>query len=372
MNPHFNHYLFECIGVLIKSTCTGPHMSAEASMAACNEFEGLLFPPINAILANNVEEFFPYAFQILAHLLASRPSQGLSTQYLSLFVPLLSPALWERKGNVPALTSLFRAYVAKGMQEIIGGSHLQGVLGVFQKLLASKSTEVNAFELINALFMHSPLEVLQPFLVTIFNLMLHRMETAARESKTTRYSKQLLHSFCVFSAMYSSQTLFDTFEGISKGLISMVVLRIWEPNRDSLSTALTTLEVKHMVLGGTKLLLESPACQSPEVFPSLLKSLVTLLDPSRVLKIKVGDDFLEDENSREFDTAYCKLAHAALTMADPVDLQVPSTAVYFAKSLASFCEARHGQYMAVIQNCLTTEEATVLQSMLQQAGVRLA
>ena len=51
--------------------------------------------------------------------------------------------LWERKGNVPALTDLFRAYIVKGMNDIVAGNHLPGVLGVFQKLLASKVRTFN-------------------------------------------------------------------------------------------------------------------------------------------------------------------------------------------------------------------------------------
>lgn len=136
VNPHFNHYLFECLAVLIRSCCSTP----EASNAACPQFEALLFPPFQSVLSQDIAELTPYVFQILAQLLSARPGKqsGLSPSYRALFPPLLSPVLWERKGNVPALTDLFRAYIVKGMAEIISGNHLPGVLGVFQKLLASK------------------------------------------------------------------------------------------------------------------------------------------------------------------------------------------------------------------------------------------
>ena len=136
VNPHFNHYLFECLAVLIRSCCATP----EAANAACSQFETLLFPPFQSVLSQDVAELTPYVFQILAQLLSARPGKqsGLSAPYRALFPPLLSPMLWERSGNVPALTDLFRAYVVKGMAEIVSGNHLNGVLGVFQKLLASK------------------------------------------------------------------------------------------------------------------------------------------------------------------------------------------------------------------------------------------
>lgn len=136
VNPHYNHYLFESLALLVRSVCgTG----STYNEAACSRFEALLFPPFQSILAQDVTEFVPYVFQILAQLLSSRPvNSGLSDAYRALFPPLLSPVLWERKGNVPGLTELYIAYVSRGMAEIAAGGHLSGVLGVFQKLLASK------------------------------------------------------------------------------------------------------------------------------------------------------------------------------------------------------------------------------------------
>lgn len=59
MNPTFNHYLFESIGALIRATCT-------ATPSAVADFEALLFPPFQVVLANDVVEFLPYVFQLLA------------------------------------------------------------------------------------------------------------------------------------------------------------------------------------------------------------------------------------------------------------------------------------------------------------------
>ena len=147
VNPHFNHYLFECLAVLIRSCCSSP----ETSNTACSQFESLLFPPFQSVLAQDIAELTPYVFQILAQLLSVRPGKqsGLSPSYKALFPPLLSPVLWERKGNVPALTDLFRAYIVKGMADIVSGNHLSGVLGVFQKLLASKVRTYTFIHFIN-------------------------------------------------------------------------------------------------------------------------------------------------------------------------------------------------------------------------------
>jgi exportin-2 (importin alpha re-exporter) len=142
INPHYNHYLFESVALLVRSCCSttaNPGLTPEAALAAATRFEALLFPPFQAVLTQDVTEFVPYVFQILGQLLCSRAANGgYSDAYRGLFPPLLSPVLWERRGNVPALTDLFVAYISRGMSEIVTAGHITGVLGVFQKLLASK------------------------------------------------------------------------------------------------------------------------------------------------------------------------------------------------------------------------------------------
>jgi exportin-2 (importin alpha re-exporter) len=138
VNPHFNHYLFESLALLVRSSCGNGGLPASGRELACARCEALLFPTFQMVLSQDVSEFIPYVFQILAQLLSSRPSDGLSDGYRSLFPPLLMPVLWERKGNIPALADLFKAYISKGASDPVLQSNLQGVLGVFQKLLASK------------------------------------------------------------------------------------------------------------------------------------------------------------------------------------------------------------------------------------------
>ena len=155
-NPHFNQYLFECLAVLVRSSCgtgeadTSSTTDAATTLHTISQFEGVLFPPFQMILASDISEFVPYIFQILAQLLNAKPAVGgsiggLSENYKILLQPLLSPVLWERKGNVPALTDLIRAYVKLSSAEIIAGGYLQGILGIFTNLLKEESTEFILF-----------------------------------------------------------------------------------------------------------------------------------------------------------------------------------------------------------------------------------
>lgn len=58
---------------------------------------------------------------------------------MTIFPPLLSPVFWERNGNIPALVRLMQGYLSKAGGEVAAGGHMQGVLGVFQRLLSSKA-----------------------------------------------------------------------------------------------------------------------------------------------------------------------------------------------------------------------------------------
>ena len=133
-------------------------------------------------------------FQIFAQLIELRPAP-LPAMYMAIFPPLLAPLFWERHGNVPALVRLLRAYMAKAAAEIVAQGHLQvraapvivegyvaevlpgymgyqcgraqAVLGVFQKLVASKAHDQEGFRLLGAVATHVPLPALSPFLPTV-------------------------------------------------------------------------------------------------------------------------------------------------------------------------------------------------------------
>ena len=110
-NPTFNHYLFEALAVLLRrATSADP-----GQVAAC---EGALFPLMQAVLEQDVQEFAPYVFQLLALLLETRPLP-LPPVYMAVFPALIAPALWERPANVPALVRLLQVqqgYTRGGVQ----------------------------------------------------------------------------------------------------------------------------------------------------------------------------------------------------------------------------------------------------------------
>lgn len=93
----------------------------------------------------------PYIFQILAQLLESSPSEAVSDNYKALLGPLLGATLWETRGNVPACTRLLSAVIPKAAKVLIAENQIEPVLGIFQKLLSGKRSELQSFDILDAI-----------------------------------------------------------------------------------------------------------------------------------------------------------------------------------------------------------------------------
>lgn len=92
-----------------------------------------------------------YVFQVLAQLLESSPSETISDNYKSLLGPLLNPSLWETRGNVPACTRLLSAVIPKVSKAIVADNQVEPILGIFQKLLAGKKSELYCFDVLDSI-----------------------------------------------------------------------------------------------------------------------------------------------------------------------------------------------------------------------------
>ena len=78
-----------------------------------------MFPVIQEILTEDVQEFVPYVFQILSLLLEYHNPGNITGPYMELFQFLLIPVLWERPGNIKPLVRLIQAYIRIGAAQVI-------------------------------------------------------------------------------------------------------------------------------------------------------------------------------------------------------------------------------------------------------------
>jgi len=185
------------------------HAASTDRATAISQFEAGLFPPFTPIIVNDVVEFLPYVFQILSMMLELRPvaagtvtrsfysnPPGIPGPYAELLPFLLKPDLWERSGNHQSLISLLAwvtvaagllylcsSYIRVGAVDILSAGHLPAVLGVMQKLLSMRSTDYQAFLLLNAVYTYCELPALADCQKGVWGLLFNRLQGAAKTPK---------------------------------------------------------------------------------------------------------------------------------------------------------------------------------------------
>lgn len=191
-NPRFTHYIFESLGLLLK-------FNAGAHGANIPKYIQVVIPSLLQILSEDVQEFVPYTFQILAFLLESLPkSAPLPEQYSNLVKPLLSPAVWDYRGNIPGITRLLVAIMVHDPAAFgTSPQDLTPLLGVFQKLIASRVNDVYGFDLLEGILMNIPLNLLSGYLNQIAVLLLTRLTTSRTEKFIKKFVLFLMTLCCV-------------------------------------------------------------------------------------------------------------------------------------------------------------------------------
>jgi len=364
-NPHYNHYLFESIAVLVRSVC-----SKDPSNTAA--FENLLFPPFQTVLQMDVAEFTPYVFQVLAQLLEYRPADaGLGDAYTALFPPLLTPSLWERRGNVPALTRLIQAYLGKGATEIVAQGHFVGILGVFQKLVSSRGTEIDAFNLLRSIVQYVPQETLQPCLKDLFQILLMKLQT----SKTPRYIRLVTDFFALFIGKYGSQAYLDQLNAIQPGLGLMLLTQVWLPRLQS--DLPVRVEAKTQIVGLTKILCETPAlladANTQQIWAQALAGAIAIVtNPNAHIGTAFSADDDADEAEIGYDATFSRLHFATRPAVDPFP-EVHDPSLVLVQSLHQLFASQPGKFPPLVQAGLHSDPKLIagFESLFSKAGLQV-
>lgn len=355
--PHFNHYLFETLCVTIRVTC-------KRNISAVLDFEQALFPPFTEILQQDVVEFIPYVFQILSLLIELHPS-SIPDTYMQLFPHLLTPLLWERPGNIPPLVRLLQAYISKGANQI-EPQRLNGLLGIFQKLIASKANDHEGFYLLNSLVENMSHTILQPYLKQVFVLIFQRLQS----SKTTKYVKSLLVFFCVYAIKYGAASLIETIDSIQAKMFGMVLEKLFLQDLQKVSG----MAEKKICAGGvTKVLTEAPVMLTTynDLWSRLLQALIGLFELPEDDSIPADEHFIEIDDTPGYQTSYSRLAYAGKKEQEMLSETVPQLKFALAKQLEQLGASHPGKLMPLIKSGLQLEAQTYLQQYLRTAGVTL-
>ncbi|XP_002130634.2 exportin-2 [Ciona intestinalis] len=318
--PHFNHYLFEVLSLCIRTTCAN-------DKSAVKSFEAALFGIFTDILQRDVTEFIPYVFQVMSLLLELHEPPVPET-YMALFPHLLAPVLWERPGNVPPLVRLMQAFIEKGGDGIGRSEKFNNVLGVFQKLIASKSNDHYGFYLLNSMVEHMQPDLLASYMKQIFSLLFQRL----MKSKTSKYVRGLLVFFSLYIIKNSADSFQQLVDSLQDKMFRMVLEKLIISETQKVSGV---MERKICSVGMTKLLTSCTALLDEnysQLWAPLLEALIGLFELP--LDDTVADDehFIEIEDTPGYQTAYSQLAFAGKREHDPVSVENPK--FYLAQQLS--------------------------------------
>ncbi|KAE9048933.1 Exportin-2 [Phytophthora rubi] len=358
-NPSFSHYLFESLSVLILNVC-------KTNPAATERFEELLFPPFQKVLTNDVDALSPYVYQVLAQMLELRPS-GVSDAYKSMFPVLLNPTLWERVSNVPAIVKLIEAYMRKAPNDV--AQSVGGILGVFQKLISSRSTEANAFSLLRGLFAFMARDAYANFLNEIIKILMIRLQTRMAGRNSVGYTKELIYTVSVLIGKLGPDTFLASLDALQKGMATMFIKSVWLTCN---ARGRTPAERKACVIGLTRLMCETELCVADlDLWTEMLAAVVKVLEEAGEsgAAVKDEDEALLELEQTGYEAGYAKLFFASVVSLDHLQ-EYPVPTRYLAESIAKLSASKPGVHLAYAQTKLPTPATlTALQSYFAQNNV---
>jgi len=356
--PHFNHYIFETFCLAIRIVCT-------SQPGAVSNFEGVLFPVIQEILTEDVQEFVPYVFQILSLLLEYHNPGNITGPYMELFQFLLIPVLWERPGNIKPLVRLIQAYIRIGAAQVVQAGKVEALLGVFQKMLASKSNDHEGFYLLQTMIECMPAEALNQYIKGIFQLLFSRLTS----SKTTKFVKSFLVFIFLYTCHHGGQSVQELIDSIQPNMFGMVIDRLVILEVQKVSGI---VEKKICAVGLTKWLCETNCVITgaySQYWPKLLQTLVGFFELPQDDSIPDDEHFIEIEDTPGYQTAYSQLNFLPKNNHDPLaNIQDPK--INLAQSLAKLSVGQPGLVTPLVAQT-EPKVQEFLKVYLQNANVNL-
>ncbi|CAH9089378.1 unnamed protein product [Cuscuta epithymum] len=354
-SPVFNHYLFESVAVLIRRAC-------ERDPSLISALEENLFQSLQIILERDVSEFFPYAFQLLAQLVElNKPP--IPQLYMQIFEVLLSPESWKKTANVPALVRLLQAFLRKAPSELNQQGRLSNVLGIFNTLIISPSTDEQGFYVLNTVIENLGFDVVSPYVGHIWAALFKRLQ----EKRTVKFVKNLVIFMSLFLVKHGSQNLAASIDAIQANLFRTIVEQFWVPN---LKLITGSVELKLTAVASTKLICESPSFLDSGLWGKMLDSIVTLLSKSEDERVEEEQEVPDFGGETGYSATFVHLYNAGKREEDPL-VEIRDPKLFFVTSLANLCAHSPGQYTQFIRDNLLPVNQEALLRMCSSYNVAI-
>eukprot|EP00011_Vannellida_sp_DIVA3-517-6-12_P000534 CAMPEP_0114606120 /NCGR_PEP_ID=MMETSP0168-20121206/1400_1 /TAXON_ID=95228 ORGANISM="Vannella sp., Strain DIVA3 517/6/12" /NCGR_SAMPLE_ID=MMETSP0168 /ASSEMBLY_ACC=CAM_ASM_000044 /LENGTH=964 /DNA_ID=CAMNT_0001816979 /DNA_START=133 /DNA_END=3023 /DNA_ORIENTATION=+ len=361
-NPNFNHCLFESLAALTEIIS----LSAPQNIT---QFEKLMYPLFQHILNNDIAEFAPYVFQLVAMLIERCPTE-LNEEQLGMLRMYHMPMHWtvDKAGNIPALARVLTAYIMRCPAHIAKPDQLEPLLGIFQKLLSSTLNDKYGFELLDALVEYVPLEAYKAHVPTVFKLVFARLS----DKKTQQLKTCFICFLSKFILKHSVDVLVGLMDQVQPGIFQMVLNSVWASGLNSVLgdyprkvAAFVTINLvtKYPPLASL------PALDAPgtQLWKSLVEALVSMLaievtrqKMAHQIRAQEEAEIVKADSAKNFgySTTYVPLYHCKKPAKDPLP-QVADVGKYFVAELGKFKAANEAKVTAVLAQ-LNAEDAKSL------------
>lgn len=348
-NPVFNHYIFEAVAVLVRRAC-------EKNSSLVSTFEQSLFPSLQMILAKDVAEFFPYAFQLLSQLVELN-SPPIPPHYMQIFDILLLPDSWKKPGNVPALVRLLQSFLQKAPHELNREGRLNQVLEIFNKLVTAPRSDEQGFYVLNTIIENLGYDVIAPYMSSIWTCLFWRLQN----NKTTKFVKSFVIFMSLFLVKHGPQNLVTSVNAVQAGIFLMIIEQIWIP---TLKLITGSIELKLAAVASTRLICESPVFLDPSAgrhWGKMLDSIVTLLSRPEQDRVEEELEVPDFGETVGYNATFVHLYNAGKKEEDPIkDIKDPKQ--YLVAVLANISVQSPGIYPQLIsENLDQANQAALLQ-----------
>jgi exportin-2 (importin alpha re-exporter) len=305
---------------------------------------------------------------------------------------LMMPSLWQQAANIPALVRLLQAYLERGGIPIHSPQTVQPLLGIFQKLVASKVHDHEGFRLLNSMVEYVPRTILEPYMRQILLLLLNRLQN----SKTAKFLRGFIYFISLFIALADggsgATTIITSLDAMQPRLFYLLLDSIYLAEVIKIVSA---LEKKACAVAMIKLLTACPTLLEDAYFsmwPKMLTTLIRLLEISgeeeAELAVATGladDELLLDEGQSAgslslgetqgvdslggagYHVMYAHLVYSSRRPHDPLK-SIEDPKLFLAKSLHELSRAHPGRFPAIIGR-LSEELLRFLNMYLERAGI---
>jgi exportin-2 (importin alpha re-exporter) len=265
-------------------------------------------------------------------------------------------------------------YIRKNSSAVVRDNQLEPILGVFNKLVASKATDHLGIQLLCTVLETYDTKTMSRYMDTIVRVLVTRLHTA----KTPKYVQNLLYCLSLIVLRYGSGTLVQSTNALQQGLMAMLLSQVWIAELPSI---MRRSDRRVCALAMVDIACASDLCLTEpyaSLWPAMITATVALLEG---VQTDAGDEVSEDEENSVMEAGdHFAGARGGLKWATQVSPSGPVQGVapgvdprsHVAGRVADLSERHPGIFGPLLARDVEEGARVALQSYLSGAGRTVA